>query len=360
MMIERKVTRGVKVGGVTIGGGALISVQSMTTTKTEDVKATVLQINRLQEAGCDLVRVAVKDQAAAKALKSIKSEISIPLVADIHFDYKLALSAIENGADKIRINPGNIGSNDRVLKILDKAKERSVAIRIGVNFGSLHKKYREMGGGPARALVESALEYGAFFEENDFIDFIISVKASTPTETIEAYTNLSTKTNAPLHIGLTEAGTLLFGSVKSSVVLGVLLSRGIGDTLRVSLSDDPVHEVRVGHKILAALDLRREFVEIISCPTCARCEVDLTKLAREVEERLAGKRIPIKVAVMGCAVNGPGEARKADIGIAAGRKEGLLFVSGKPVKKVAEAEMLDVLVETVLEMGGRDKFDRKR
>lgn len=348
-MITR-ISRKVIVGGLEIGGGAKVSVQSMTNTKTEDIKATIEQTIRLKEAGCELVRVAVPNEESACAISSIKEYCSLPICADIHFDHTLAIKSIESGADKIRINPGNIGPKERVAAIIEKAKEKSVPIRIGVNSGSLHKKYRDAASGLPAALVDSALEYAAFFEANNFRDYLISVKASSPSETIEAYRSLSKKTDAPLHIGQTEAGTLLSGAVKSAVVLGILLSEGIGDTLRVSLSSDPIYEVEVGYKILSALGKRREFVEVISCPSCGRTSVDVIALAQEAERRLARVRLPIRVAVMGCVVNGPGEAREADVGIAGGRGEGLLFVSGQPIKKVLEADLVDTLVEYVLKI----------
>ncbi|MDI6799289.1 MAG: flavodoxin-dependent (E)-4-hydroxy-3-methylbut-2-enyl-diphosphate synthase [Actinomycetota bacterium] len=349
-MIKRRESRQIRVGDLFIGGNAKISVQSMTNTRTTDVKAMIEQIERLKTAGCELVRVAVVDEESARALRQIKDSIAIPLVADIHFDYKLALLSMDNGADKIRINPGNIGSEKGLKSILDKAKEMSVPIRIGVNSGSLHKKYKEAKGGLSKALVDSALEYTNLFEKHGFGDYIISVKAASPMETVEAYRQLSKKSDAPLHIGQTEAGTLLMGAVKSSVVLGILLAEGIGDTLRVSLTDDPVREVEVGYKILSALDIRRDFIEVISCPTCGRCGVDLITLTQEVEDRLSTVRGPLKVAVMGCVVNGPGEARMVDVGIAAGLGEGLLFVGGRPVRKVCETDLVDVLVEYVMKM----------
>lgn len=343
--MKRKKTRQVRVGDVFIGGGAPVSVQSMTTTPTADVKTTVRQIKRLEEAGCEIVRVAVPDAEAAAALQKIKRVISIPLVADIHFDYRLALAALEAGVEKIRINPGNIGSKDRVEKVVLKAKERNIPIRIGVNAGSLDKKFSRHH--LAESLVKSALEHVEFFERLGFYDTVLSVKSSSVLISIEAYRRLAKACDYPLHLGITEAGTVLSGTVKSSLGLGLLLTEGIGDTLRVSLTSDPVKEVLVGFEILQALGLRREKPELISCPTCARCEVDLIPVAEEVERRLIRLNKPIKVAVMGCVVNGPGEAREADIGLAAGKGSAVLFVQGKVIRKVKENEMVKALMDEV-------------
>jgi len=350
--MSRRKCRQIKIGNIKIGGDAPILVQSMTNTRTNDTKSTVSQIKRLELVGCDLVRVAVPNEEAAAALPIIKKKIDIPLVADIHFDYKLALAALDAGVDKIRINPGNIGDEKRIKAIIDKAKERNVPIRIGVNAGSLHKKYRGFKGGMSEALVNSALEYVDFLENLDFYDYIISVKASSVLTTIEAYELIADKVSCPLHIGVTEAGTLLSGSVKSAIGIGMLLKEGIGDTIRVSLTADPIKEVEVGFKILCALGLRNVGPDIISCPTCGRCEVDLIALAKEVENRLFGFKNPIKVAVMGCVVNGPGEAREADVGIAAGKKEGLLFIKGKPIRKVPEEDLIDALFELISDFEG--------
>lgn len=333
------------MGRVLIGGKAPVSVQSMTTVPTDDVRATVKQIEALEEAGCEIVRVAVPDGKAAVALSDIKKAISIPLVADIHFDYRLALAALDAGVDKIRINPGNIGSKDRLAKIVLKAKEKKIPIRIGVNAGSLDKKYSSRN--LPEALVESALEHICFFESLKFYDTIISVKSSSVLKSIEAYRMLADKCDYPLHLGITEAGTVLSGTVKSSIGLGILLNEGIGDTIRVSLTSEPVKEVLVGFEILQSLGLRKERPELISCPTCARCEIDLIPLAEEIERRLMKSKKSIKVAVMGCVVNGPGEAREADIGLAAGKGSAVLFVRGKVIRKIKEHEMIEALMEEV-------------
>ncbi|HAW59917.1 MAG TPA: 4-hydroxy-3-methylbut-2-en-1-yl diphosphate synthase [Actinobacteria bacterium] len=346
MSSVRRFSRQVKVGGVKIGGGAPVSVQSMTTTKTEDVQSTIAQIKELEAVGCELVRMAVPNTRAVAALGDIKKKICIPLIADIHFDYRLALAALEAGVDKIRINPGNIGDQNRVKMIVEKAREKRIPIRIGVNAGSLHKKYAEVREGQAKALVDSALEYIKFCEDLNFRDIVVSVKASSVPVTIDAYKMLATKVDYPLHLGITEAGTLLVGAVKSAIGLGVLLNEGIGDTIRVSLTADPVEEVRVSFEILKALGLRRG-PELISCPTCGRCEVDLISLAEKVERRISHCRAPIKIAVMGCVVNGPGEAREADVGIAAGRGAGLLFAKGEVVRKVPEGDLIDALMEEI-------------
>ena len=348
-MVKRRKSRQVKVGSLKVGGDAPISVQSMTNTKTHDVDATLSQIKKLESAGCELVRMAVPDKEAVAALPYIKESIKIPLVADVHFNYLLALAALDAGVDKIRINPGNIGDEARVRAIVEKAKERNIPIRIGVNAGSLHKKYRDAEEGLAKSLVNSALEYVAFFEDLNFLDFIISVKTSSVLTTIEAYELLANRVDCPLHVGVTEAGTLISGTVKSAMGIGMLLREGIGDTIRVSLTANPVKEVEVGFKILRVLELRHIGPDIISCPTCGRCEVDLIALTKEVEKKLSGCKIPLKIAVMGCVVNGPGEASEADIGIAAGKKEGLLFAKGKPVKKVPEDDLVEALLELISE-----------
>lgn len=338
-------SRQVNIGSVTIGGDNTIAVQSMTNTKTHEVAKTVAQIKELEKAGCDLVRVAVPDQESVEALKSIKSEIEIPLIADVHFNWQLAIKAIENGADKIRINPGNIGDLERVAEIIKKAKERKIPIRIGVNSGSLHKKFRHLAEkNLAEALVKSAVEFVRFFEDQKFQNIVISVKSSSVTTTIQAYQELAGMVDYPLHLGVTEAGTLLSGSVKSAVGLGVLLYQGIGDTIRVSLTADPVREIRVGYEILRALNLRNVGPEIISCPTCGRCEVELISLVENMEQQLLPYKVPLRVAIMGCVVNGPGEAREADIGIAMGKKSGVLFTKGEPIRKVAEADFIESLM----------------
>ena len=349
--IERKKTRKIRIGDVYIGGDAPVAVQSMTNTDTRDVSATVDQIKRLEEAGCDIVRVAVPDSEAAEALKRIRKSIRIPLVADIHFDYRLALASIENGADKIRINPGNIGGTEKVRKVVEAAKARGIPIRIGVNSGSLEKHIlAKYGAATPQAMADSAMGHVRMLEDLGFHDIVISLKASNVPVTIESYRLMSAMTDYPLHIGVTEAGTLFSGMVKSAAGIGCLLAEGIGDTLRVSLTGDPVEEVRVGIEILKALDLRRTGVELISCPTCGRTRIDLVKIANEVEKRLAGCSKPIKVAVMGCAVNGPGEAREADIGIAGGVGEALLFKKGRIIRKIPQEHIVDELLEEIERM----------
>lgn len=346
--VKRRKSRQVKIGNVCIGGKAPVSVQSMTTTPSQDVKATVRQIRELEEAGCEIVRVAVPDAGAASALTAIKKAISIPLVADIHFDHRLALAAIDAGVDKIRINPGNIGAKEKVAKVVLRAKEKKTPIRIGVNAGSLDKKYSRLR--LADSLVKSALEHVSFFESLGFFDMVLSVKSSSVLTSIEAYRQLAKECDYPLHLGITEAGTVLTGAIKSSVGLGVLLNEGIGDTLRVSLTSDPVKEVLVGFEILQSLGLRQERPELISCPTCARCEIDLIPLAEEVERRLMKLNKPVKVAVMGCVVNGPGEAREADVGLAAGKGSAVLFVRGEVICKVKESEMVEALMDEITKL----------
>ncbi len=348
MNIERRPTRQIRLGEVAVGGDAPVSVQSMCNTDTRDAAATIQQIVALQEAGCDIVRVAVPDRKAAAALAVIQDSIRIPLVADIHFDYRLALAAIDAGVDGLRINPGNIGTRERVERVVRAARARRIPIRIGVNAGSLEPELWEKYGGPtAEAMVESALGHVRILESLDFHHIKISLKASDVGRTVEAYRQISQKIDYPLHIGVTEAGTLLPGTVKSSVALGLLLAEGIGDTLRVSLTDDPVQEVRVGIEILKTLGLREAGPVMVSCPTCGRCEIDLIGLARDVEQRLARMRKPIEVAVMGCVVNGPGEARGADFGIAGGKGVGLIFRKGEIVRKVREEELADALMEEI-------------
>lgn len=345
-------TKEVRVGGLSLGGGAPVAIQSMTNTDTRDVEATVRQVRQMEEAGCELVRVAVVDREAAGALGKIKGQINIPLVADIHFNYRLALEALEQGVDKIRINPGNIGSRDRVAAVVEAARQRGVPLRVGVNSGSLEGGLREKYGGPtAEALVESALGQVRLLEEMGFTDIVISLKASEVPLMIKAYRLISQKVNYPLHLGVTEAGTFLPSAVKSSLGIGSLLLEGIGDTLRVSLTGDPVKEMAVAREILRASGTRHLGPEIISCPTCGRCEIDLVSLAEEVEKGLASRKEPLKVAVMGCAVNGPGEAREADIGIAGGKGSGLLFVRGKVVARVPEGRLLEKLLEAIEQRG---------
>ena len=351
MKITRKRTKPIHIGGVKVGGGAPVIVQSMTNTDTRDVKATVEQINRLTEAGCEVVRVAVLNKEAAGALDRIKKGINIPLIADIHFDHRLALTAIDKGIDGLRINPGNIGDKKKVAELVKAAKGRGIPIRIGVNSGSLEKKLLEKYGRPTpEALVESGLGHVKILEDLDFTDIKISIKASDVPTTVDAYRLMSKKVKYPLHIGVTEAGTLFSGTVKSSVGLGILLYEGIGDTMRVSLTADPVEEVRVAYEILKALKIRQRGVNIISCPTCGRTEIDIIGLAETVEKRLSHITEPLTVAVMGCVVNGPGEAREADIGIAGGKGTGLLFKHGEIVKKFDEKELADVLVKEVEEI----------
>ena len=348
-MAYRDNTKVIHIGDRVIGGGNPILIQSMTNTKTEDIQATVQQIRALTEAGCEIVRCAVPTMEAAEALREIRRQITIPLVADIHFDYRLALKAIESGVDKVRINPGNIGSRERVCAVADAARERGIPIRIGVNSGSREKPLLEKYGGvTAEALVESALSQAAVLEEMQFTDIVISIKASDVPLCVEAYELLSQRTDYPLHIGITEAGTPYDGTVKSAVGLGILLHEGIGDTLRVSLTGDPVEEIRAGKAILKAVGLRRGGVEVVSCPTCGRTQIDLITLAEQVTEMVRDMPLNLKVAVMGCVVNGPGEAREADIGIAGGIGEGLLIRHGEVIRKVPEDQLLEALREELL------------
>jgi len=347
-MVHRKDTVPVKVGNLTIGGSDEVIIQSMCTTKTADVDATVAEIHRLEEAGCQLVRVTVNNEEAAAAIKEIKKRIHIPLVADIHFNYKLALMAIENGIDKVRINPGNIGKRDKVEAVVKACKERGIPIRIGVNAGSLENHLLEKYGYPtAEAMVESALYHIGILEDLDFHDIIVSLKASNVPMAIEAYTLASEKFNYPLHLGITEAGTLFAGTVKSAAGLGALLANGLGNTMRISLSADPVEEVKVARELLKSFGLITNAATLISCPTCGRLDIDLFSIANEVEEYISKLKAPIKVSVLGCAVNGPGEAREADIGIAGGRGEGLLFRHGEMIRKVPEAVMVDELKKEI-------------
>lgn len=346
--MDGKKTRTVFVGGVPVGGGNAVSVQSMTNTDTHDAAATVAQIHALEAAGCDIVRVAVPDEAAARAVAQIKREIHIPLVADIHFDYRLALLCMENGVDKVRINPGNIGDQAKVRAVCDMAKEKHIPIRIGVNGGSLEKHLLQKYGAPtAQALVESALAHAALLEECGFYDIVLSLKASDVPTMIEAYRLAHEACDYPLHLGVTEAGTYESGIVKSAVGIGTLLSSGIGDTIRVSLTDDPVREVSAGIEILKSLGLRKSGVTFVSCPTCGRCQIDLIGIANEVYERVKHLDKDIKIAVMGCAVNGPGEARDADIGIAGGDGIGLLFKKGEIVRRVPQAKIVDTLMQEI-------------
>ncbi|MGX8794471.1 flavodoxin-dependent (E)-4-hydroxy-3-methylbut-2-enyl-diphosphate synthase [Fusibacter sp. JL298sf-3] len=338
----------VTVGNVALGGGHPVVIQSMTNTKTEDVKSTVAQILRLEEAGCELVRVAVPNMKAAEAIGEIKKQIHIPLVADIHFDHRLALAAIEQGVDKIRINPGNIGSEEKVKAVVDAAKSKGIPIRIGVNGGSLERSiYEKYGGVTAEALVESALYHVRILEALDFEDIVISIKSSDVRMTAEAYRMLHKATTYPLHLGVTEAGTVFTGTIKSAIGIGIPLYEGIGDTIRVSLAGEPEREIDVAKRILEVLDIRQFGVKVIACPTCGRTQVDLVTIANLVEERVKHIDKPLTVAVMGCAVNGPGEAREADIGIAGGNGEFLLFEKGMVIKKVKESEVVEALLEAI-------------
>lgn len=350
----RRPTRRIHVGRVPIGGGAPIAVQSMTNTDTRDVPATVEQIHRLAEAGCEIVRLAVLDSAAAAALERIKSRVEVPLIADIHFDHRLALEAVSAGADALRINPGNIGGRREVERVVRAAADAGISMRIGVNAGSLQKDLLAKYGGPTpEAMVESALGQIGLFETLGFEQIKISLKSSSVTNTIKAYEGLARETDYPLHLGVTEAGGIIAGTVKSAVGIGYLLAGGIGDTFRVSLTSDPVNEVRVAYEILRALNLRQRGPEIISCPTCGRCEIDLQGILESVEEGLSGITQSPKVAIMGCVVNGPGEAREADVGVAGGRGQGILFRKGEVVRKIPEDELAQVLVEEVKRMCAR-------
>ena len=342
--MSRKDTKVVHIGDRVIGGGNPILIQSMCNTKTEDVKATVAQILSLEKAGCDIIRVAVPTMEAAAALTEIKRQIHIPLVADIHFDYRLAIAAIECGADKIRINPGNIGSRERIQAVVDKAKEYGVPIRVGVNSGSLEKPLVEKYGGvTAEGLVESALDKVALIEQMGYDNLVISIKSSDVMMCVKAHELIAKKTHYPLHVGITEAGTVIAGNIKSAVGLGLILSQGIGDTIRVSLTGSPLEEIKSAKLILKTLGLRRGGVEVVSCPTCGRTQIDLIGLANQVETLVQGYPLDIKVAVMGCVVNGPGEAKEADLGVAGGIGEGLLIRKGEIVKKLPESELLPAL-----------------
>jgi (E)-4-hydroxy-3-methylbut-2-enyl-diphosphate synthase len=347
----RKTTRQIQVGDVRIGGGAPCTIQSMCSTDTRDIPATIAQIRGLADSGCELVRCAVLDMESAEALGDIKKHCPIPLIADIHFDYKLALRTLEKGIDGLRLNPGNIGEKWKVAEVVKAASERRVPIRIGVNAGSLEKELLEKYGHPtSQAMVESALGHVRILEDLGYQEIKISLKASDVLKTVEAYRLLSASVDYPLHIGITEAGTVFSGAIKSAVGLGILLAEGIGDTMRVSLTGDPIEEIRVGYAILKALQIRQRGINFVSCPTCGRCRINLIGLAEEVEKRLQGVIKPLNVAIMGCVVNGPGEAREADVGIAGGRGEGLLFRHGEIIRKVPEAELANALVEEVEKM----------
>ena len=345
----REHTRVVKIGDRVIGGGNPVLIQSMTNTRTDDVEATVAQIHRLEKQGCEIIRCTVPDMASAKALREIKRQIGIPLVADIHFDYKMAIAAIENGADKIRINPGNIGGRDRLKAVVDTAKAHGVPIRVGVNSGSLERALVEKYHGvTAEGIVESALDKVRIIEEMDYDNLVISIKSSNVMMCIRAHELLAEKTDYPLHVGITESGTVYSGNIRSALGLGVILYQGIGDTIRVSLTGDPVEEIKSAKMILRTMGLRKGGIEVVSCPTCGRTKIDLIGLADKVEKMTEDFPLDIKVAVMGCAVNGPGEAREADIGIAGGNGEGLLFRHGQIIRKVPEDQLLAVLREELM------------
>jgi (E)-4-hydroxy-3-methylbut-2-enyl-diphosphate synthase len=348
MEIIRKSTKRIQVGNVPIGGNNPITVQSMTNTDTRDIPATVAQIHKLEKAGCEIIRAAVLDLDAAQAFAKIKAQISIPLIADIHFDHRLAIAAIENGADCIRINPGNIGSQQKLAKVVKAAKDFNIPIRVGVNSGSLEKEILKKYSHPCPdALVESALKNVKLLEDLDFKQIKISIKSSDAMMTVAAYRLISSQSDYPLHLGVTEAGGLIAGTVKSSMALGILLSEGIGDTFRISLTRDPVEEIRVGYELLRALHIRSRGPELISCPTCGRCQIQLFNLAEEVEKYIQKITVPIKIAVMGCVVNGPGEAKEADIGLAGGNGVGIIFKKGKLYKKVPEEQLLSTFIKEV-------------
>lgn len=344
----RKQKRIVNIGGVKIGGDNTVAIQSMCNTDTRDVKATVNQIHELENAGCEIIRVAVPDMVAAKAVADIKKQIHIPLVVDIHFDYRLALECMKNGADKVRINPGNIGDRDRVKQVVEMAKKREIPIRIGVNGGSLERELlQKYGGVTADALVESAMGHVAILDELNFNNVVVSIKISDVPKMLCAYRKFNEISDIPLHIGVTESGTLKGGTVKSAVGIGALLAEGIGDTMRVSLTANPVEEIYAAYDIQKVLGMRKTGAEIVSCPTCGRTQLDLISIANEVEKRAANIDKPIKIAVMGCAVNGPGEAREADIGIAGGKGEGLIFKKGEIIKKVPQDSLVDELMKEI-------------
>ena len=349
-------TRRIHIGDKVIGGGAPVLIQSMCNTKTDDTEATIAQILALEKAGCDIIRVAVPDMTAAKALEEIKKYIHIPLVADIHFDYKLAIESIERGVDKIRINPGNIGNLDRIRAVIEAAKSRNIPIRVGVNSGSLEKEIlKKYSGVTAEGIVESALDKVKIIEDLGYENLVISIKSSDVMMCIKAHELIAKKTDYPLHVGITESGTVKRGTIKSSVGLGIILYQGIGDTIRVSLTGDPVEEITCAKILLKSLGLRKDGIEVVSCPTCGRTDIDLIGLANQVEELVEDYQLDIKVAVMGCIVNGPGEAKEADIGIAGGRGEGMLIKKGKVVKRVKEKELLNVLKEELDELSKKDR-----
>ena len=346
--MDRKLTRKVKVGKVYVGGDAPVTIQSMTNTDTRDVEATLKQIRELYNAGCEIIRCTVPDMEAAEAIKEIVKQSPIPVVADIHFDYRLALKVVENGISAVRINPGNIGSIERVRMVAEACKAKNIPIRIGVNSGSLEKEILERDGKPtAKGLVESALAHVKILEAVDFKDIVISIKSSDVRMMIDAYRLMSEKVDYPLHLGVTESGTPFRGTIKSSIGIGTLLAEGIGDTIRVSLTSDPIEEIKVAKEMLKALGLRKGGLEFVSCPTCGRTQIKLIEIANEVERRLEGNNKYIKVAVMGCIVNGPGEAREADIGIAGGKGEGIIFKKGEIIKKCKEEDLIEELMKEI-------------
>lgn len=346
--MKRRISRKIKVGSTYVGGDAPITIQSMTTSPTKDVKTTLEQIEKLYRAGCDIIRCAVLDMDDAEKLKEITQISPIPVVADIHFDYRLALKAIENGVSALRINPGNIGSIERITAVANACKEKDIPIRIGVNSGSLEKDILARDGKPtAEGLVESALRHVKILEDLDFYDIVISIKSSNVTMMLDCYRLIAEKCDYPLHLGVTESGTIFRGTIKSSIGIGTLLAEGIGDTIRVSLTSDPIEEIKVGIEILKALGLKKKGVEFVSCPTCGRTQINLIKIAEEVEKRLESCNKNIKIAVMGCIVNGPGEAREADLGIAGGKGEGIIFRKGEVIRKVKEEELIDALMEEI-------------
>ncbi len=348
MSYKRRYSREVSVGNVKIGADNPISIQSMTNTDTRDAEATISQIKGLEEVGCDIVRIAVPDMEAAKNISKIKSQTNIPIIADIHFDYRLALEAIDQGIDGVRINPGNIGSIEKVKMVVEKCKEKNLKIRIGVNGGSLEKELLEKyGSASAEALVESAMGHIKILEDLEFYNIVISLKSSDIYKTLEAYELISNKVDYPLHIGITESGSVKKGTIKSSIGVGALLLKGIGDTVRISLTGDPREEVIVGKEILRSLDLLNDKIKVVSCPTCGRCNIDLISVVNEVEEKISKMDKDITVAIMGCAVNGPGEAREADIGIAGGKGEGLLFKKGEIVRKIKGDKLVEELLEEI-------------
>jgi len=357
-MKERRKTRRIRVGGVAVGGGAPVSVQSMTNTDTRNVRSTLAQIRSLSRAGCEIVRVAIPDARAAKAFGRIRAGSPIPVIADIHFDHRLAIACADAGADALRINPGNIGGEAKTTEVLRAARANGIPVRIGVNAGSIERDLLDKYGGPRpRALVESASRYLRICEKARFSALKFSLKASDVVTTVEAYRLFSRRFDHPLHVGVSEAGTVFSGTVKSAVGIGTLLAEGIGDTIRVSLTGPPEEEVRVGWEILKALGLRRRGPEFVSCPTCGRVSIDIVGIASEVERRLAGLRVPLKVAVMGCAVNGPGEAREADVGVAGGNGEGLLFLKGRVVRKVPENDIVAEVVRMARRLAGGKRSD---